>query len=54
MAKDPVCGMQIEEKKAAGKAVHGDKTYFFCSGNCKKQFEQDPQKYLGEPRGACH
>jgi Cu+-exporting ATPase len=45
MAKDPVCGMQVDEKKAAGSAAHGGKTYYFCSPGCKASFEKAPDKY---------
>ncbi len=46
MAQDPVCKMQVDEKKAAGKTEHMGKTYYFCSEGCKKAFEQDPHKYM--------
>jgi Cu+-exporting ATPase len=45
MAKDRVCGMQIDEKKAAGKAEYKGQTYYFCSSACKTTFEQNPTKY---------
>jgi YHS domain-containing protein len=45
MAKDPVCGMNVEEKKAAATAVHDGKTYYFCSVSCKATFEKAPAKY---------
>jgi YHS domain-containing protein len=45
MAKDPVCGMDVDEKKAAGTAVHDGKTYYFCSTSCKTTFEKSPNKY---------
>lgn len=45
MAKDPVCGMQVDEKKAAGSATHGGRTYYFCSAGCKATFEKAPDKY---------
>lgn len=45
MVKDPVCGMQIDEKKAAGKAEYKGKTYYFCSSGCKTTFEQNPAQY---------
>lgn len=45
MAKDPVCGMQVDEKKAAGKADYKGRTYYFCSAGCKMAFEQSPEKY---------
>jgi YHS domain-containing protein len=40
MAKDPVCGMNVDEKKAAGTTVYKGKTYYFCSAHCKAQFEK--------------
>ena len=46
MAKDPVCGMQVDEKKAAAKAEHLGKTYYFCSEMCKRAFEKEPHKYM--------
>jgi YHS domain-containing protein len=45
MAKDPVCGMEVDEKQAAGTAVHDGKTYYFCSTRCKTTFEKSPAKY---------
>ena len=48
MAKDPVCGMEVDEKKAAGKSEHKGQTYYFCSPGCKKSFDKEPGKYVGE------
>jgi P-type Cu+ transporter len=45
MAKDPVCGMDVDEKNAAGTAVHDGKIYYFCSTSCKTIFEKSPAKY---------
>jgi membrane fusion protein, copper/silver efflux system len=48
---DPVCGMDVDQKKAsaAGKtAAHDGRTFYFCSDECKKKFEADPAKYLGD------
>jgi len=45
---DPVCGMYVDEKKAkaAGKTVKfGGNTYFFCSPECKQDFEKSPRRY---------
>ncbi|MBI2217695.1 MAG: YHS domain-containing protein [Candidatus Rokubacteria bacterium] len=49
MAKDPICGMHVDEKKPAATAVHQGKTYFFCAPGCKATFEKNPDKYA-EPR----
>lgn len=46
MAKDPVCGMNVDENKAAGTATHQGKTYYFCSPTCKESFEKEPDKYV--------
>ncbi len=45
MAKDPVCGMNVDEAKAAATSVYGGKTYYFCSAACKATFEKTPAKY---------
>ena len=44
--KDPVCGMMVDPQKSAGKVVHADETYYFCSKGCAVKFEREPQKYL--------
>lgn len=44
MAKDVVCGMQIDEQQARSQGL----TYYFCSANCKRQFDQNPQQYTGQ------
>ena len=44
--KDPVCGMMVDPQKAAGKAEHAGKTYYFCSPRCKERFEKEPEKFL--------
>lgn len=51
MAKDPVCGMEVDEKKAAATYTYKGVTYYFCAPGCKKAFEQNPEKYLGQKTG---
>lgn len=46
MAKDPVCGMVVDEKKAAATVTHQGKPYFFCSEGCKTKFLQNPARYV--------
>ncbi len=48
MAKDPVCGMSVEEETAAGKTDYKGQTYYFCAAGCKKAFDGDPEKYVGK------
>jgi YHS domain-containing protein len=45
MTRDPVCGMQIDEKHAAGKSEHRCQTFYFCSPGCKQKFDQNPEQY---------
>jgi Cu+-exporting ATPase len=45
MVKDPVCGMDIEEKAAAGTSEFGGKTYYFCAASCKEKFDKEPVKF---------
>jgi YHS domain-containing protein len=47
MVKDPVCGMEIDPKNAAGKTEYKGQTYYFCSAGCKKAFDKEPEKYVG-------
>lgn len=48
MAKDPVCGMNVDEKTAAAKSEYQGKTYYFCAPGCKQAFDKDPEKYVGQ------
>ena len=48
MSKDPVCGMMVDEKRAAAIAVYQSTTYYFCAQSCKRAFEQSPEKYIGK------
>ena len=44
---DPVCGMQVDPRKAAASSRHHDKEYYFCCGGCKTKFDADPTQYTG-------
>ncbi len=48
MAKDPVCGMMVDEKKAKIKSEYMGKTYYFCNASCKATFDKNPTKYAGK------
>lgn len=48
MAKDPVCGMQVNEASATAKVDYKGKTYYFCSPTCKATFEQNPEKFASK------
>jgi YHS domain-containing protein len=46
MAKDPVCGMEVNEKTAKFRYEYGGKTYYFCCEHCLNQFKANPAKYV--------
>lgn len=60
MAKDPVCGMDIDEKDAKFMTYIGHETFYFCSKVCQERFEveegirEEPKKWwqriLKEPK----
>jgi P-type Cu+ transporter len=45
VAKDPICGMTVDPKKAAAKIGHASQTYYFCSKGCAQRFAQSPERY---------
>ena len=46
MAIDPVCNMEVDEKKAAAKSDYKGRTFYFCAVGCKKSFDKNPEKYI--------
>jgi len=46
MAKDPICGMDVEEEEAAATFEYKGNTYYFCAVGCKEKFAQDPERFL--------
>lgn len=51
MTKDPVCGMAVDETRAAAKAEYRGRTYYFCSAACKARFEKAPDQYVADRQG---
>ena len=45
LARDPVCGMEVNEKTAKHRTQYKGKTYYFCSQSCKATFDKSPAKY---------
>ena len=48
MAKDPVCGMDVDPKKAAGKSAYKEQDIYFCSIKCKERFDKDPASFMAD------
>jgi membrane fusion protein, copper/silver efflux system len=51
LSRDPVCGMDVDEGKAGAaewKSTYRDKTYYFCSDECRREFEKAPERFVDE------
>jgi YHS domain-containing protein len=49
MAKDPVCGMDVNPEVASAQGLSSDhegQTYYFCGRGCKLAFDEDPARYF--------
>lgn len=44
MSRDPVCKMQVDEQNALKSEYKCDE-YYFCSLDCKEQFDNNPERY---------
>jgi len=44
--KDPVCGVEVAASQSFASASYKEKTYYFCSAECKDAFDADPAKYV--------
>jgi Cu+-exporting ATPase len=47
MAIDPVCGMEVDEKTSQDRSTFNGETYYFCSSDCKEEFDAAPEDYAG-------
>jgi len=52
--KDPVCGMQVDDKKAAASLSYQGQTYYFCCEGCQRRFEKNPEAHLKGGAGEGH
>jgi len=48
MVKDPVCGMNVDEKTVTLKSEYMGKTYYFCNQSCKVVFDKNPQRFTDD------
>lgn len=46
MQIDPVCGMEVDPRTAAGKSNYQGNTYYFCSIEDKDAFDKEPECYI--------
>jgi Cu+-exporting ATPase len=43
--KDPVCGMMIDPDTAAARVTYESQEVYFCSDQCRRTFEADPERF---------
>jgi YHS domain-containing protein len=46
MTTDPVCGMRVDETTTEFQTAFAGRKYFFCSEECRKEFEADPAEFV--------
>jgi YHS domain-containing protein len=46
MAIDPICLVEIDERRTPFKSVLNGQTFYFCDETCKKKFEESPEEYI--------
>lgn len=47
VARDPVCGMDVDPEGVAFRSVYRGTAYYFCTESCKADFELSPSRYVG-------
>jgi Cu+-exporting ATPase len=47
---DPVCGMQVDPWKSAGKFEYQGHLYHFCSSNYLEKFKREPTRFISQAR----
>jgi P-type Cu+ transporter len=46
MGLDPVCKMEVNPASAEAQSEWGGQTFYFCSQECKRKFDGNPQRYV--------
>jgi P-type Cu+ transporter len=52
-AIDPICGMSVDPRTAAGTSERGGQTYYFCSLGCKARFDAGEQTAADRRAQSC-
>lgn len=54
MVRDPVCGMEVDQSRAAAVLDYKGQKFYFCALSCYDAFEENPGKYAsGRREGWC-
>jgi YHS domain-containing protein len=48
---DPVCGMKADSSKAPIACDSRGRVYFFCSSQCRDEFQKHPERYAVKKKG---
>ena len=48
IAKDPVCGMEVDTATSLLSYEYEGTTYWFCGKGCLLEFRDDPDRFLAE------
>jgi P-type Cu+ transporter len=48
LAKDPVCGTNVDISQPHASSQHQGETYHFCCDACKDKFDQSPALYAAK------
>jgi YHS domain-containing protein len=49
---DPVCRMAVARDRADSMRKRRGSVYYFCSAECRRQFDEDPRRYIALSPGA--
>jgi Cu+-exporting ATPase len=39
--------MEVDDKTTKERATHQGQTYYFCSNDCRDEFQASPEDYIG-------
>ena len=48
MGLDPVCKMEVNPASAEAQSEYQGQTFYFCSAECKRRFDANPEQYVDE------
>ena len=48
MGLDPVCKMEVNPASAEAQSEYEGQTFYFCSQECKRKFDANPEQYIDE------
>jgi YHS domain-containing protein len=46
MVTDPVCGTKLDASQAEAQTIYQDQTFYFCSTDCRRTFEENPKEFV--------